>query len=293
MATPPSGPPASRFADLKIRIVSAVGAAAVGLTLVWLGGVWTMGLIALLSGAMIWEFRSITVNGGTVNGGTLNGGAARGGSGAAAFLLAGVVGGVAVAQLWSVPAGFAWLAWSLAAAAVADLAAGRRRAMGWGLAGGAYIGAAGIGFLYLRAMEPHGFNIALWVFLVVAAADVGGYFAGRLIGGPKLWPRVSPKKTWAGVGGGVVLATGLGGLFSWASTGTNLPQVAAVSVVVAVLSQGGDLAESALKRHFGVKDSGRLLPGHGGALDRFDGLTAAVLAVALITWWRGTTIFVW
>ena len=283
MATPPSGPPASRFADLKIRIVSAVGAAAVGLTLVWLGGVWTMGLIALVSGAMIWEFRSITVNGG----------AARGGSGAAAFLLSGVVGGVAVAQLWSVPAGFAWLAWSLAAAAVADLAAGRRRAMGWGLAGGAYIGAAGIGFLYLRAMEPHGFNIALWVFLVVAAADVGGYFAGRLIGGPKLWPRVSPKKTWAGVGGGVVLATGLGGLFSWASTGTNLPQVAAVSVVVAVLSQGGDLAESALKRHFGVKDSGRLLPGHGGALDRFDGLLAAVLVVALIAWWRGQTVFIW
>ena len=283
MATPPSGPPASRFADLKIRIVSAVGAAAVGLTLVWLGGVWTMGLIALVSGAMIWEFRSITVNGG----------AARGGSGAATFLLAGVVGGVAVAQLWSVPAGFAWLAWSLAAAAVADLAAGRRRAMGWGLGGGAYIGAAGIGFLYLRAMEPHGFNIALWVFLVVAAADVGGYFAGRLIGGPKLWPRVSPKKTWAGVGGGVVLATGLGGLFSWASTGTNLPQVAAVSVVVAVLSQGGDLAESALKRHFGVKDSGRLLPGHGGALDRFDGLLAAVLVVALIAWWRGQTVFIW
>ena len=134
---------------------------------------------------------------------------------------------------------------------------------------------------------------ALWVFLVVAAADVGGYFAGRLIGGPKLWPRVSPNKTWAGAGGGAALAVGLGGLFSWATTGTYFVQVCAVSAGVAVLSQGGDLAESALKRHFGVKDSGRLLPGHGGALDRFDGLAAAVLAVALITWWRGTTIFVW
>ncbi len=215
MAAPPSGPPATRFADLKTRIISAVGAAAVGLTLVWLGGVWTMALIALVSGAMIWEFRSITAHGG--------------GGFDAAFLLAGVAGGVVVAQLWSWPAGFVWLAWSLVAAAGADLAAGRRRALGWGVAGGAYIGAAGIAFIYLRAMEPHGFNTALWVFLVVAAADVGGYFAGRLIGGPKLWPRLSPNKTWAGTGGGIALAVGLGGLFSWATTGTYFLQVCAVS----------------------------------------------------------------
>ena len=142
-------------------------------------------------------------------------------------------------------------------------------------------------------MEPHGLITAFWVFLVVAAADVGGYFAGRLIGGPKLWPRVSPGKTWAGIGGGVALAVGLGGVFSWATTGTHFAYVGAVSAGVAVLSQVGDLAESALKRHFGVKDSGRLLPGHGGALDRFDGLVAVVLAVALVAWWRGTTVLIW
>ncbi len=281
MTADPSDIPSRRFADLKTRIISGIGAAVVGLTLVYLGGVWAMLLIALVSGAMIWEFRSITLHGGGACGFDV------------AFLLLGVVGGVVVAQLWSWPAGFVWLAWSLAAGAAADLAAGRRRAMGWGVAGGAYIGAAGIGFLYLRAMEPYGLSTALWVFLVVAAADVGGYFAGRLIGGPKLWPRVSPKKTWAGTAGGVVLAVGLGGLFSWATTGTYLLQVCAVSAGAAVLSQGGDLAESALKRHFGVKDSGRLLPGHGGALDRFDGLVAAVLVVALFAWWRGQTVFIW
>ncbi len=281
MTADPSDVPSRRFADLKTRIISGIGAAVVGLTLVYLGGVWAMLLIALVSGAMIWEFRSITLHGGGACGFDV------------AFLLLGVVGGVVVAQLWSWPAGFVWLAWSLAAGAAADLAAGRRRAMGWGVAGGAYIGAAGIGFLYLRAMEPYGLSTALWVFLVVAAADVGGYFAGRLIGGPKLWPRVSPKKTWAGTAGGVVLAVGLGGLFSWATTGTYLLQVCAVSAGAAVLSQGGDLAESALKRHFGVKDSGRLLPGHGGALDRFDGLVAAVLVVALFAWWRGQTVFIW
>jgi phosphatidate cytidylyltransferase len=275
-----AGDPPRRFADLKTRVISAIAAAVVGVVLLYLGGVWTMLLIALVTGAMIWEFRSITLRGGEDGGGTI-------------FLLGGVVGGVVVAQFWSVPGGLVWLCWSLAVAAVADLVTGRRAAMGWGLAGGAYLGAAGIGFLFLRGMEPYGFITALWLFLVVAAADVGGYFAGRLIGGPKLWPRVSPKKTWAGAGGGVALAVVLGAVFSWATTGTYFLQVCVVSAGVAMLSQCGDLAESALKRHFGVKDSGRLLPGHGGALDRFDGLVAAILVVALVTWWRGQTVFIW
>ena len=152
MAATLSSDETRRFADLRTRILTGVAAAAVGLALVWLGGVWTMLLVAVAAGAMIWEFRSITL---------------RGGDGDATVLLAGVVGGVLAAGIWSWTAGFVWLGWSLAAAAVADLAAGRRQAMGWGVAGGAYIGAAGIGLLYLRAMEPHGFIAALWVFLVV------------------------------------------------------------------------------------------------------------------------------
>jgi phosphatidate cytidylyltransferase len=230
---------------------------------------------------MIWEFRSITLHRGGACGFD------------AAFLLGGVVGAVILAQFISYPAALLWLLLSLAAGAVADLVAGRPRVVVWGVLGGTYFGAAGLGFLYLRAMEPQGFNTALWVFLVVAAADVGGYFAGRLIGGPKLWPSVSPKKTWAGAGGGIVLAVVAGALFSWASAGTFFVQVGLVSAAAAVVSQGGDLAESALKRHFGVKDSGRVLPGHGGAMDRFDGLVAAVLAVALISWWRGQSVLIW
>ncbi len=280
MANIPPDDSSRRFADLKTRVLSGIAAAAVGLTLIYLGGVWTMLLIALVAGAMIWEFRAITLGGG-------------GEGGNAIFLLPAVVGAVVIAQLWSWSGAFIWLALSLVVAAIADLMSGRRRVIGWGVAGGAYIGAAGIGFLYLRALEPHGFTTALWLLMVVAAADIGGYFAGRLIGGPKLWPRVSPKKTWAGVGGGIALAVALGGLFSWGTSGTHFLQVCAVSACVAVVSQGGDLAESALKRHFGVKDSGRLMPGHGGALDRLDGLVAAVLVVSLVTWWRGQTVFIW
>jgi phosphatidate cytidylyltransferase len=281
MAANSPGVSSRRFGDLKNRVVSGIAAAAVGLTLVYLGGVWVMGLVALVTGVMIWEYRSITLHGGGACGFDV------------AYLLCGVVGAVAVAHFISFPAAFMWLLWSLVAGAVADIMAGRREAMRWGVLGGAYLGVAGLGFLYLREMEPQGFNTALWIFLVVAAADVGGYFAGRLIGGPKLWPKVSPKKTWAGAGGGIAMAVGVGGLISWASTGTYFMQVGAVSAAVAVVSQAGDLAESALKRHFGVKDSGRLLPGHGGALDRFDGLMAAALVVALISWWRGQTVFIW
>jgi phosphatidate cytidylyltransferase len=276
-----SGAPSGRFADLRTRIISGIAAAAVGLTLLYLGGVWTMLLIAAATGAMIWEFRSITRHGGGACGFDI------------AFLLCGVVGAVMLAEFRSFPSALIWLVWSLVAGVVADVAGGRRGAAAWGFAGGAYIGLAGIGFLYLRGLEPHGFITALWVFLVVAAADTGGYFAGRIIGGPKLWPKVSPKKTWAGIGGGVALAVVLGGLFSWATTGTTFLQVCAVSAGAAVVSQGGDLAESALKRHFDVKDSGRLLPGHGGALDRFDGLVAAVLVTTLVAWWRGQTVFIW
>lgn len=269
---------ARRFADLKTRILSAAVAAALGLTLVWLGGIWTLLLVMFVTGAMAWEWRSITLHGGGACGIDV------------VPMIAAVVAGAAAGQVWSWATGFAVLGLGLAGALMADIGGAGRRGAGWSLLGGAYLGSAGIAFLFLRA---DGFATALWLFLVVAASDVGGYFAGRLIGGPKLWPRVSPKKTWAGSLGGLALAVGAGALFSAATSGTFLREVCMVSGAVALVSQAGDLAESALKRHFGVKDSGGLLPGHGGALDRFDGLVAAALAAALGGWWHGGTIFVW
>ena len=280
MASGP-GDPARRFADLRTRVLSAVVMAAAGLGLVWAGGPWTMAFVAVVAAALMWEFRSVTLHRGGPCGAD------------AAFLLAGVVGAAIFAETHSPAGALIWLGWSMLVAAVADLVTGRRAALAWGVAGCAYIGAAAVGLLYLRALEPHGLLTVLWLVAVVAASDIGGYFGGRLIGGPKLWPRVSPKKTWSGSLGGLAFAAVAGALLSLAAEATYAPAVAAVSAAIAVVAQAGDLAESSVKRHFGVKDSGRLLPGHGGAFDRFDGLAPAAAVAALFSWWRGESILVW
>lgn len=126
-----------------------------------------------------------------------------------------------------------------------------------------------------------GLIYTLWVLALVWATDIGAYFTGRAIGGPKLWPAVSPNKTWAGLVGGVVAAS----LFAAAMHAlAGLPlRLTLATPMLAVLAQGGDLYESALKRRAGVKDSGHLLPGHGGVMDRLDGLVpVAPVAAALV-----------
>ena len=149
----------------------------------------------------------------------------------------------------------------------------------WLLGGLLYIGLAICGFLWMRHQRLWGLETALWLVFVVAATDIGAFFAGRAIGGPKLAPRISPGKTWAGLIGGMALAVVVSGIFA-ACVGAGIVGVAAFAAPVAVVAQAGDLLESAAKRQFGVKDSGQLLPGHGGLLDRFDGLAAATLLVA-------------
>jgi phosphatidate cytidylyltransferase len=122
----------------------------------------------------------------------------------------------------------------------------------------------------------------MWLFAVVWAADICAYFTGRLIGGPKLAPKISPKKTWAGLWGAVAGGFIIGIAAAYAGGSASLFLAAALGAILALVEQGGDLFESALKRHHGVKDSGRLIPGHGGVLDRVDGLVAAALFLALV-----------
>ena len=171
----------------------------------------------------------------------------------------------------------------LGLAAVALLSPERRH---WNAAGFGYAAAAEIASVLVRLDQTYGFVALILILLVVWATDIGGYFAGRGIGGPKLWPRVSPKKTWAGAIGGfaasLVVALGFAA-FGLGKTGPIL----LLGAVLSIASQFGDLFESAVKRRFGVKDSSHIIPGHGGLLDRLDGFVAAVVMAAILGFLRG------
>lgn len=153
----------------------------------------------------------------------------------------------------------------------------------WYVAGFVYALIAALSILWIRDRADNGIALVLWVFLVVWATDIGAYFAGRAIGGPKLAPSISPGKTWAGFYGGVAAATIVGG--AWALF-TGLPLIVLLLVpLFSVVAQGGDLFESWMKRRAGLKDSGTWLPGHGGVFDRLDGLlpVAVLTALAVVT----------
>ena len=156
----------------------------------------------------------------------------------------------------------------------------------WAAVGIGYALAASIGSSAVRLDPLWGFAALMLVLLVVWATDIGGYFAGRLIGGPKLWPQVSPKKTWAGAIGGFAASLGVAAGFAAFDLGKILP-VLLLGAVLSIASQLGDLFESAVKRRFGVKDSSRIIPGHGGLMDRLDGFVAAILLAAIFGFLRG------
>ena len=167
--------------------------------------------------------------------------------------------------------------------AVAVVAPDRRF---WAVIGILYALAASIASTAIRLDPVSGFAALMLVLLVVWATDIGGYFAGRLVGGPKLWPRVSPKKTWAGAIGSFAASLGVAIGFVALDFGKAIPMLA-LGAALSVASQLGDLFESAVKRRFGVKDSSHIIPGHGGLMDRLDGFVAAVVLAALFGFLRG------
>lgn len=141
----------------------------------------------------------------------------------------------------------------------------------WHTKGLVYIGLPCLAVLWLRS-GPNGADIVMWMFAVIWATDTAAYFVGKSLGGPKLAPKISPKKTWSGLIGGVVASMVVGAVSSLMFAG-GLTFFMWISAMLAILAQGGDLIESKVKRQFGVKDSGNLIPGHGGLLDRLDGMT--------------------
>jgi phosphatidate cytidylyltransferase len=169
---------------------------------------------------------------------------------------------------------------------------------GWIALGLCYVSAALFASVLVRLDQVWGLAALMLVLLIVWATDIGGYFAGRGLGGPKLWPRVSPKKTWAGAIGGFVASLVVASGFSVLGFGKLIPLLL-LAAVISIVSQFGDLFESAVKRKFGVKDSSHIIPGHGGLLDRLDGFVFAVVVAALIGFLRhgadgaGRGLMVW
>ncbi|MEQ9693442.1 phosphatidate cytidylyltransferase [Shimia sp. SDUM112013] len=249
-----SGKPAGKWGDLPKRIVSALVLAAIGIVEVWLGGMWFHGFVAVIAGLMTWELTRML-----------------GPDKPAMPVPMGVLACAALFVGSSFLPPQAILPVLLAPALVGATQLSKDR-----LIFGAYMAAlmlACYGLIVLRDLR--GIEWILWLVLVVIATDVAGYFVGRLVGGAKFWPKVSPKKTWSGTMGGWIAAACVGAAFGgW--------PLVVISVLTSFFSQMGDAAESAIKRHTGVKDSSNLIPGHGGFLDRFDAMMGAALFVLLV-----------
>ncbi|MCX8953359.1 phosphatidate cytidylyltransferase [Ruegeria sp. NA] len=246
-----------RWSDLTSRVLSAAVLVAIGAIEVWLGGLWFEVFIAAACGLMTWELvRMIDPES----------------QGVAVQL--GVLTAFAVILSYHLPALYT-LPVVLAPALVGMGQISRSKPL-YGMFA-VWIVAAGLGFISIR--ENSGFGWMVWLIAVVVATDVAGYFVGKMVGGPKFWPKVSPKKTWSGTAGGWAAAACVG--FAFATHAGFGFAFVVVSVLASMASQAGDIIESAIKRKFGVKDSSNLIPGHGGFLDRFDGMMGAAVFVLI------------
>jgi phosphatidate cytidylyltransferase len=258
--------PGAKWGDLGVRTLSAAVLIPAVLADVWAGGIWFHLFVALIGILMALEWVTIVHRGSPVQFALHAAGAM---CGALLPLDVGLAGGlIAIAVL------------ALLSAAVAAYEDGQGPA--WRYLGVVYVSVPPVAFVILRDDPVHGIAAIILVMLMVWAADTFAYFAGRIIGGPKLAPVISPKKTWAGLFGamagsaaaafGVAMALGL----------QTVLILVLIAAVLAIVEQAGDLFKSAMKRHYGVKDSGRLIPGHGGVIDRVDGLVAVAVAAAII-----------
>lgn len=199
-------------------------------------------------------------------------------------IAAAYVGGVVYAIFWIAASAIVLWEW-------ARLVTGARlrgfALIDWLAGGVAYAGVLLFAPLILRRDPAFGLTAILFLFAIVWATDIVAYFTGRAIGGPKLWPAVSPKKTWAGALGGT-LGGIAAGLLTVKLMGLSVtPMLVLVACVLSMVAQGGDLLESAIKRHFGAKDASQLIPGHGGLMDRLDGFLTAVAAAVMVGLLRG------
>lgn len=268
----PEAPQApAKWADLGVRTLSAAVLIPVALLDVWVGGIWFNLLVALVAVLIAHEW-TVMAHGRSSAQFALHAAAAL--CGALLPVAIGIWGAaIAVCVLW------------LLSALAASFQAGPRSM--WTYLGVPYAGFPAMALVLLRADPDYGVLAILWILATVWAADTLAYFAGRTIGGPKLAPVISPKKTWAGLGGAMAGSAAAAVIFAVAAGLPAIAMLALLAGVLAVVEQAGDLFKSALKRYHGVKDSGDLIPGHGGVIDRVDGLLAVAVAAATIGLLRG------
>ncbi len=255
--------------ELTLRVVSAAVLAPLAVGVSYVGG-WPFFVFwAVAAGGIFWEWRGILRDPGPTPKGL----------GECAIAVAG-----ASAMIGRMGAAAAFLGLGMAVEAVVATTAVFRA---WIAAGVLYAGCLLIACVLLRADAGYGFTAMVFLFAIVWTTDILAYFVGRLVGGPRLWPQVSPNKTWSGAVGGLAGAIVAAAVVAYYAHLANPLAAAALALLLSVASQGGDLFESAFKRRFRVKDAGHVIPGHGGIMDRLDGFLAAAVLAAVIGVTRG------
>lgn len=262
---PQPGPNPYISQELQLRIASGAVVGLIALAVLYWGSGPFAILLGAIAAAMSWEWGRIVRGGDGDLITAVHTATAIAAAGLAAFGMAGL--GIAIVAIGAITA--------------SALAVGQQN-VGLTGAGVVYTGLPVIALEWLRGDESFGMLAVLFVIVVVVVTDTAAYAAGRTLGGPKLWPAVSPNKTWAGLVGGVSAAAIAGALFPFVTGSGSSQWLAALGLILGLIAQAGDLAESALKRHFGRKDASELIPGHGGFMDRMDGIVTASVAAALV-----------
>ncbi|MDQ6437131.1 phosphatidate cytidylyltransferase [Mesorhizobium sp. LHD-90] len=264
------------MSNLQLRIISALVLAAAVLAITWFGGLPFRVLAAAIGGAIFYEWSRMA----------RQSSADAGGQGLLAQLADGFVLVFAVAIVIDLPA-LLLIGLALLLTIVLAVLAKSRAGSPWEAPGFAYAALSALSIALLRGDGKEGLIAILFLFAVVWATDIFAYFVGRAIGGPKLAPSISPGKTRSGAVGGMVAGVIAGLLVGIAAGLPGLWLLGSVAALLSIVSQAGDLFESWVKRRHGVKDSGWIIPGHGGVMDRVDGLVAAAFALYVIGWALG------
>ncbi len=254
------------WADLAMRAVSALVLVPVAIAMIWQGGVWFQLMIALAGVLAAQEYCAIAFPNRPFQ--------------FLCHVLAVLVGVIVLPATGfiaaSVVIGGAWAASNVMASIQ------KEPVSAWQRVGVIYIAGPVAALIAIRNSGNSGFEATILLFALVWMSDVTAYFFGRLIGGPKLVPRISPKKTWSGMLGAVVGSVATFVVGFWIFGFAIAPMLMVLAFLLGVVEQGGDIIESAFKRSYDVKDSGSLIPGHGGMLDRIDGLMAVAIIAALV-----------